>query len=170
MSHVGRVPPPPPPTQPTFQGHPVLLPLATGHQFQLPVFVQGDQGFESQPPGSPHHALLLLKQQVQLLQGAPGRLAATLPLLGAGGRVRPVSRTRPALARPRFQLPHKVLVNVLPDRVAGCRLVDGAGGMGPGRPREPEQAGDLRWGAGVRRQAVHATVEGVAQILGPGLL
>lgn len=161
---------PPRSPQPTFQGHPVLLPLATGHQLQLSVFVQGDQGFEGKPPGSPHHALLLLKQQVQLLQRALRRLAAAVALLGASGRVWSVSRTRAGPAYPRFQLPHEVLINILPERVAGRRLVDGARRMGPGRSREPEEAGDLRRGAGVRRQAVHAAVEGVAEILGPGLL
>lgn len=42
--------------------------------------------------------------------------------------------------------------------------------MGPGRSREPEEAGDLRWGAGVRRQTIDSTVEGIAEILGSGLL
>lgn len=88
--------------------------------------MQGEQGFKRQPPGSPHHALLLFKQQVQLLQGALRRLAATLALLGASGWVRSVSRTRPSLSDPHFQLPHEVLVNILADGVAGCRLVDGA--------------------------------------------
>lgn len=89
--------------------------------------MQGDQGFESKPPGSSHHPLLLFEQQVQLLQGALRRLAAALPLLGAGGRVQSVPRTHPALSYTRLQLPHKVLINVLPDRIAGRRLVDGAG-------------------------------------------
>lgn len=116
----------PPTPEPTFQGHPVLLPFATGHQFQLPVFVQGDQGLKGKPPGSPHHALLLLKEQIQLLQGALGRLAAALPLLGASGGLESVSSSRPSPSYPRFQLPHKVLINILADRIAGCRLVDGA--------------------------------------------
>lgn len=42
--------------------------------------------------------------------------------------------------------------------------------MGPGSSREPEEAGDLGWGAGVRRQTINATVKGVAQILVSGVL
>lgn len=111
----------------TFQGHPVLLPLAAaGHELQLAVFVQRDERFEGEPAGPPHHTLLLLEQHVQLLHGALGRLAAAVALLGAGGRLPPLAAAATApRRRASFQLPHEVLVDVLADGVAG-RLVDGA--------------------------------------------
>lgn len=132
--------------------------------------MQRDERFEGEPAGSPHHTLLLLEQQVQFLHGALGRLAAAVALLGAGGRLPPLAA---AAAAPRhrasLQLPHEVLVDVLADGVAS-RLVDGARGLGPRGPREPEEAGDLGGGAGVGSQAVHAAVERIALVLVPGFL
>lgn len=98
----------------TFQRHPVLLPFPPSHQLQFPLLLQGDKGFEEEPPGFPDHSLLLLKEQIQLLQGAQ-RLAARLH--GFRGRVG-VLHVGPA----HFQLSHEVLVNVLLEGIAANHM------------------------------------------------
>lgn len=112
----------------TFKCDPVLLPLPPGHQLQLPLLLQRDQGFEEEPAGFPDHPLLLLKQQVQLLQGAQ-RLAAGLR--GFRRRVY-VLCVGPAY----FQLAHEVFINVLSERVA-ANGVSGFASLGQELSRAP---------------------------------
>lgn len=166
---IPRCIPPPPTFKLTFQGHPVLLPLAAGHQLQLPVLVQGDKGFERKPASPSDHPLLLFKQLIQLLHGALGRLAAALPLFSASGRLSSLTASPSSLSSARLQLSHEVLVDILADGITGC-LVNGSRWLGPGGSLEPDETGDLGRGAGVCSQAINPTVESIAQVLVPGLL
>lgn len=147
----------------TFECDPVLSPLPPRHQLQLPFLLQSDEGLEEEPPGFPDHPLLLLKEQVQLLQGAEG-LAAGLG--GLRGRVW-VLRVGPAY----FQLPHEVLIDVLAEGIA-ANGVSGLASLGQELSRAPRpQRG--RWLEGplhVPVQSLRAAVKVVAAFLGPRLL
>ena len=147
----------------TFKCHPVLLPFPPGHQFQLPFLLQGDEGFEEQPPSLAHHPLFLLKEQVQLLQ------RAEWPAAGLGrlrGRLE-VLRVGPA----HLQLSHEILVNVLLEGVAADRM-SGFASVGQDMSGAPCPQGRRPLGGPLRVhvQPIRTAVKVVTALLGPRLL
>lgn len=100
----------------TFQGHPVLFPLSPSHQLQFPLLLQGDKGFEEEPPSFPDNPLLLLKEQIQLFQRAEGLAAGLHSLCGRFHLL--------CVGPAHFQLSHEILVDILSaDRVSGFASV-----------------------------------------------
>lgn len=167
----------------TFQGDPVVLPLAPGHELQLPVLVEGDEGLEGEPASPSDHPLFFLEQQVELLQWAQGLFTAGLRALRRLTLLTAATTTATAQSSSLgFQLPHEVLVDVLAQGVRP--LVQGAGWFaarrqglgtraGPGlgvASGVPVDAGTLGGRAGVGSEAIHTTVKALTGVFIPGLL
>ena len=147
----------------TFKCYPVLFPLPPSHQLQLPFLLQSDKGFEEEPSGFPDHPLFLLKEQVQLLQGAQWLAAG---LRGFCRRVY-VLRVGPAY----FQLAHEIFINVLSEGVAANGMSRFASlGQELSRAPGPQWGRCLEGSLDVCVQSIWAAVKVLAALLGPRLL
>lgn len=127
---------------PTFQGHPVVLPLPPGGRLHLLVLLVHQEVLDGERPGLAHRALRGREQDVRLARGAQGAAA----LLVAVRRARLLQAL--AVGGAHLQLPPEILVHPLAGRIprgaaaavaahkgaAGGGRVAGVGGIGsPGQ-------------------------------------